>query len=135
MYQALGLYGDYQVRYYQKPKVLPARYISLGEKPTGQPSAPVCHRQGNPHAGLDAAGAGNVAMGAGLRPTTKGVEKPPDPNVCAPVLDPTGSGGGVGDRPADHNAPDAAIAARNRRPHALVVVREAEALSRAPPRG
>ncbi len=26
--------------------------ISLDEKPTGQPSAPVCHRQGNPHAGL-----------------------------------------------------------------------------------
>ena len=25
LYQALGLYGDYQVRYYQKPKVLPAR--------------------------------------------------------------------------------------------------------------
>jgi hypothetical protein len=28
---------------------------------------------GNPYAGLDEAGAGNVAMGAGLRPTTKGV--------------------------------------------------------------
>ncbi len=25
LYQALGLYGDYQVRYYQNPKVLPAR--------------------------------------------------------------------------------------------------------------
>jgi len=25
LYQALGLYGNYQVRYYQKPKVLPAR--------------------------------------------------------------------------------------------------------------
>jgi hypothetical protein len=28
-------------------------------------------------------------MGAGLRPTTKGVEKPPDPKVRAPALDPT----------------------------------------------
>jgi len=44
---------------------------------------------GNPYAGLDEAGAGNVAMGAGLRPTTKGVEKPPDPKVRAPALDPT----------------------------------------------
>jgi len=43
------------------------------------------------HAGLDEARAGNVAMGAGLRPTTKGVEKPPDPKVRAPALDPTGS--------------------------------------------
>jgi len=25
LYQVLGLYGNYQVRYYQKPKVLPAR--------------------------------------------------------------------------------------------------------------
>jgi hypothetical protein len=33
--------------------------------------------------------AGNVAMGAGLRPTTKGVEPPPDPTVRAPVLHPT----------------------------------------------
>ena len=61
--------------------------ISLDEKPTGQPSA------GNPHAGLDEAGAGNVAMGAGLRPTTKDVEKPPDPKVRAPALDPTRGGG------------------------------------------
>jgi len=60
--------------------------ISLDEKPTGQPSA------GNSHAGLDAAGAGNVAMGAGLRSTTKGVEKPPDPKVRAPALDPTRGG-------------------------------------------
>jgi hypothetical protein len=44
---------------------------------------------GNPYAGLDEAGAGNVTMGAGLRPTTKGVEKPPDPKVRAPALDPT----------------------------------------------
>jgi len=38
------------------------------------------------------AGAGNVARGAGLRPTTKGVEKPPDPKVRAPALDPTRGG-------------------------------------------
>ena len=31
-----------------------------------------------------------MAMGAGLRPTTKGVEPPPDPTVRAPVLHPTG---------------------------------------------
>jgi len=49
--------------------------------------------RGNPHAGLDEAGAGNVAMGAGLRPTTKGVEKPPDLKVRAPALDPTREGG------------------------------------------
>jgi len=44
---------------------------------------------------LDVAGAGNVAMGAGLRSTTKGVEKPPDPKVRAPVLDPTLGGWGA----------------------------------------
>ena len=60
--------------------------ITLGEKPTGQPS------MGKPYAGLDEAGAGNVAMGAGLRPTTKGVDEPPDSKVCAPVLDPTDEG-------------------------------------------
>ena len=44
---------------------------------------------GNPYAGLDEAGTGNVAMGAGLRPTTKGVDEPPDPKARAPALDPT----------------------------------------------
>jgi hypothetical protein len=44
---------------------------------------------GNPHAGFDEAGAGNVAMGAGLRPRTKVLDAPPDPKVRAPVLDPT----------------------------------------------
>ncbi len=38
--------------------------------------------------GKQTAGAGNVAVGAGLRPTTKGVEKPPDPKVRVPALDP-----------------------------------------------
>lgn len=33
-------------------------------------------------------GAGNVTMGAGLRPTAKAVEKPPDPTVGAPALYP-----------------------------------------------
>jgi hypothetical protein len=43
-----------------------------------------------------------VAMGAGLRPTTKGVEKPPDPKVRAPALDPTGAT--VWKKPACGNA-------------------------------
>jgi hypothetical protein len=30
-----------------------------------------------------------VARGAGLRPKAKGLDKPPDPTVRAPVLDPT----------------------------------------------
>ena len=45
-------------------------------------------------------------MGAGLRPIPKDVDKPPDPKVRAPVLDPTETGGlaetwvmGVGLRP------------------------------------
>ena len=46
---------------------------------------------GNPHAGFDEAGAGNVAMGAGLRPAVKTADSPPDPNVGAPALDPTTS--------------------------------------------
>lgn len=57
--------------------------IILGVKPTGQPG------EGNLHAGLDVAGAGNVAMGAGLRPRAKALEEPPGPNVRAPALDPT----------------------------------------------
>jgi hypothetical protein len=35
------------------------------------------------------AGAGNVIMAAGLRATAKAVDHPPEPNVGAPVLDPT----------------------------------------------
>ena len=31
-----------------------------------------------------------MTMGAGLRPTAKGVDEPPDPTVRAPVLHPTG---------------------------------------------
>src|SRR3954447_22796292 len=52
-----------------------------GERCTGNPSAP-----------FDVAGVGNVTRGAGLRPTPKGVDKPPDPTVRAPALDPTGGG-------------------------------------------
>ena len=35
------------------------------------------------------AGAGDVTMGAGLRPRAKALDEPPDPTVRAPVLDPT----------------------------------------------
>ena len=34
-------------------------------------------------------------MGAGLRPKAKGLDKPPDPTVRAPVLDPTLGGWGA----------------------------------------
>ena len=40
-------------------------HINLGEKSAGQPN------MGKPYVGLDVAGAGNVAMGAGLRTTRK----------------------------------------------------------------
>src|SRR5437773_6041603 len=48
---------------------------------------------GDPHAPFDEAGAGNATMAAGLRATAKAVEQPPEPNVGAPVLDPTGGAG------------------------------------------
>ena len=35
-------------------------------------------------------GAGDVTMGAGLRPASKGADKPPDPKVGAPALYPAG---------------------------------------------
>src|SRR5262249_59131029 len=60
--------------------------ITLGAKRTGEPGA------GDPHAGVDVAGAGDVTMGAGLRPEAKAADEPPDPTVRAPVLDPTGGG-------------------------------------------
>ena len=59
-------------------------HIIFYTKPPGQRSA------GKPHAALDAAGAGNVAMVAGLRAVAKAAELPPEPKVRAPVLDPTG---------------------------------------------
>ena len=57
--------------------------ITLGMKRTGKPGA------GDPHAGFEVAGAGDVTMGAGLRPRAKVMDEPPDPTVRAPVLDPT----------------------------------------------
>ncbi|HET9643713.1 MAG TPA: hypothetical protein VFP68_10245, partial [Burkholderiaceae bacterium] len=38
---------------------------------------------------FDVAGAGNMAMAAGLRAVVKAMEYPSEPNVGAPVLDPT----------------------------------------------
>ena len=43
----------------------------------------------NPHAAFDAAGTGNVTTVDGMRSIAKAVEVPPEPNVYAPVLDPT----------------------------------------------
>ena len=57
--------------------------ITLAVKHAGERSA------GNPHAPFEVAGAGNVAMAAGLRATAKAVDHPPEPNVGAPVLEPT----------------------------------------------
>src|SRR3954452_20610819 len=64
--------------------------ISLGAKRAGERCT------GNPSAPFDVAGAGDVARGAGLRPTAKAVDEPPDPTVRAPALDPTDVAG-VGD--------------------------------------
>ena len=58
-------------------------HINFDKKQTGERSA------GKPHAAFDEAGAGNVIMVAGLRPMTKVMDKPPEPKVRAPVLDPT----------------------------------------------
>jgi hypothetical protein len=58
----------------------------------------------------DVAGAGDVARGAGLRPTAKAVELPPDPTVRAPALDPTDERevetghGGASEAPANERA-------------------------------
>ena len=58
--------------------------ITFDAKHAGERSA------GNPPAPFDEAGVGNVTMAAGLRASTKALEHPPEPNVGAPVLDPTG---------------------------------------------
>jgi len=42
-------------------------------------------REGREKLDAERGDCGNVAMAAGLRPTTKGVEKPPDPKVRAPT--------------------------------------------------
>jgi hypothetical protein len=57
--------------------------ITLHAKHAGERSA------GKPPAAFDVAGAGNVTMAAGLRANAKVSESPPEPNVGAPVLDPT----------------------------------------------
>ena len=64
-------------------------FINLQVKLAGKPGP------GNLHAAFDVAGAGNVTRGAGLRPWAKALDKPPDPTVGAPVLDPTWEGVGV----------------------------------------
>ncbi len=66
-------------------KALPGAigFINLQEKLARKPGT------GKPHAGFDAAGVGNVTKGAGLRPMAKALDKPPDPTVGAPALDPT----------------------------------------------
>jgi hypothetical protein len=58
-------------------------FITLQEKLARKPGT------GNPYAGFDEAGVGNVTKGAGLRPTAKALAKPPDPTVGAPIPDPT----------------------------------------------
>src|SRR5271156_6011668 len=66
-------------------------HITLGTKQTGAPSA------GNPHAGCDVAGAGNGFPGLllGDSPREQGATARPDLRNTAPVLDPTGQGGGI----------------------------------------
>jgi hypothetical protein len=66
-----------------QPRDVARGLITLDVKSAGKPGA------GERHAGLDVVGAGNVIMGAGLRASAKVLEVPPDPNVDAPVPDPT----------------------------------------------
>jgi hypothetical protein len=63
--------------------------ITLGAKHPGKPGT------GKPYAGFDEAGVGNVARGAGLRPTARPLDEPPDPTAGAPIPDPTWEGVGV----------------------------------------
>ena len=51
------------------------------------------------------AGAGDVTMGAGLRPEAKAEDEPPDPTVRAPVLDPTDGRGVETGQGWDNEAP------------------------------
>jgi len=55
----------------------PDRSHTLGAKHPGKPGT------GKPYAGFDEAGVGNVARGAGLRPTAKALDEPPDPTAGA----------------------------------------------------
>jgi len=70
----------------------------LSQPPRGEDSLLNCAVPGtssrtgeNPPYGILGGAAGDVAMGAGLRPSPKGVEPPPDPTVRAPVPHPTRS--------------------------------------------
>src|SRR5512142_132700 len=73
-----------------------SRRLRTTSKGVGRPPDPkatcAADLSRHPHAGFDEAGAGDVAMGAGLRPRAKAMDEPPDPTVRAPVLDPTGGG-------------------------------------------
>src|SRR5512135_1704754 len=70
-----------------------SRRLRTTAKAVGRPPDPkatcAADLSRQPHAGFDEAGAGDVAMGAGLRPEAKAADEPPDPTVRAPVLDPT----------------------------------------------
>ena len=57
-----------------------------------------------------------MAMGAGLRPKAKGLDKPPDPTVRAPVLDPTlrGRGSSNASPLPDYRNPDLCPACSDR---------------------
>lgn len=76
---------------------------ALSRLPCREGSRPNCAVPGagsrtgeNPPYGIRGRAAENVARGAGLRPTAKAVDSPPDPNVGASVLYPTAKR-----RPAD----------------------------------
>src|SRR5512135_3133158 len=73
-----------------------SRRLRTTAKAVGRPPDPkatcAADLSRQPHAGFDEAGAGDVTMGAGLRPEAKAADEPPDPTVRAPVLDPTGGG-------------------------------------------
>jgi len=71
---------------WSRKRCRPRGHRTSSGKSSGKRSA------GNPPAPFDEAGTGDVTMGAGLRPKAKGLDKPPDPTVRAPVLDPTGGG-------------------------------------------
>ena len=71
---------------WSRKRCRPRGHRTSSGKSSGKRSA------GNPPAPFDEAGTGDVTMGAGLRPKAKGLDKPPDPTVRAPVLDPTGRG-------------------------------------------
>src|SRR5262249_17269242 len=68
---------------WSRKRCRPRGHIPSSGKSSGK------RRAGNPPAPLDEAGTGDVTRGAGLRPKAKAADKPPDPTVRAPVLDPT----------------------------------------------